>query len=340
MPNEDAMARKSLHFRQRAASIACLAIAAGCNPTPPTRLVDPTNPNVVVQPRFLKAGRYDGTIPIDGLDRTYILRIPPHHDGTTPLPLVFMLHGGFGSAENAATHYGWQESADANGFYAVFPDGLGTIPTWNATHCCGYALNNGIDDVGFIRVLVQALGGVVPLDGQRIYAAGMSNGAMLCHRLAAEASDIFAAVAPVAGSLGGQIDQSAPVVVPPAPTGPVSVIIFHGTEDENVLFDGGPSLSPVAAGRIDLAVSDAVQFWVAADQAEATPAVESLAGGDVMKSSYAAGGTVAEVVLYAVAEQGHAWPGGLQPFPGADPPSTAISATETIWQFFASHPKP
>lgn len=47
-----------------------------------------------------------------------------------------------------------------------------------------------------------------------------------------------------------------------------------------------------------------------------------------------------DVVVYLIAGQGHAWPGGILPRPGADPPSTEISATDEMWAFFAAHPKP
>lgn len=318
---------------------AVILCSLGCFP-PPNGLVDPNHPGSAVTPPNLMAGTYNGTLSFNGTGRSYILHVPPRHDGQTALPLVIMLHGGFGSAENAERDYGWPDAADAHGFYSVFPQGLGNVPTWHAEHCCGYARMNNVDDVGFIRNLVVELGKTIPLDAKRIYATGMSNGGMLSHRLGAEAADLFAAIAPVAGTLGGQVNQNSPVVVPPTPNGPISVILFHGTDDQNVLFNGGPSQSSAASGRIDLSVNDAVQFWIAANQTASTPLVESIAGGAVTKSFYSRNGTFAEVALYAVIGQGHAWPGGQQPYAGADAPSTAISATETIWQFFEAHPKP
>lgn len=339
------MTKKYLAMRRFVRSRVILSIGVavlqlvGCS-APPTNLVDPNNPASTVTRSNLSPGTYNGSLSFNGTDRTYILHVPPQHNGRTALPLVIMFHGGFGSAENAERDYGWPEAADAHGFYAVFPQGLGNIPTWNAEHCCGYSLLNKVDDVGFIRKLVAELAKTIPLDAKRIFATGMSNGGMLCHRLGAEAADVFAAIAPVAGALGGQVDQNSPVVVPPTPNNPISVIIFHGTDDQNVLFNGGASKSPVASGRIDLSVHDAVQFWIAANQTASTPQAESIAGGTVNKSFYSKSGTFAEVVLYAVSGQGHAWPGGNLPFAGADVPSTAISATETIWQFFETHPKP
>lgn len=334
-------ARPAGRARLLAAGATLCLMSTACSPQVPSpELFEETNPSAVVLPSNIHAGNYTGVLAFEGADRIFILRVPPRHDGRTPLPLVIMLHGGFGSAVNAARDYHWPAKADAEGFYAVFPDGLGTVQTWNATHCCGFALRNNVNDVGFIRALVAGLGNVLPIDSQRIFATGMSNGAMLAHRLGAEAADLFAAIAPVAGSIGGQIDGDSPVIMPPIPGGPVSVIIFHGTADLNVLYNGGPTQSVVTDGRVDLPVSDAVQFWVNANQTMATPVTETSASGNVVRDFYARQGTNAEVVLFSIIGQGHAWPGGLQPFAGADPPSTEISATDTIWEFFTHHPRP
>lgn len=313
-------------------------LSAACNPPLPSpQLFDPADPAADVQPSTIHAGDYNGVLPFEDVDRTFILHVPPRHDGQTPLPLVIMLHGGFGSAVNAARDYHWPAKADAEGFYAIFPDGLGTVQTWHATHCCGFALRNNVNDVEFIRALVAGLRTILPIDSRMVFATGMSNGAMLAHRLGAEAADLFAAIAPVAGAIGGPVDANSPVVMPATPGGPVSVIIFHGTADMSVLYEGGPSQSPVADGRIDLAVDDAVQFWVSANQTAATPVTTT--SGNVIQNHFARQGTFAEVVLYTIVDQGHAWPGSLQPFAGADPPSTEISATDTIWEFFRNHPK-
>ena len=333
---------------EQAARSGCFALTAlggvllvACNPrVPAPQLFDQADPSTEVRPPEIRAGNYNGVLPFEDTDRTFILHIPPHHDGRTALPLVIMLHGGFGSAVNAARDYHWPAQADAEGFYAIFPDGLGTVQTWHATHCCGFALRNNVNDVGFIRALVAGLGDILPIDPQRVFATGMSNGAMLAHRLGADAGDVFAAIAPVAGSVGGQVDAGSPVLMPATPAAPVSVIIFHGTEDQSVLYNGGPSQSPVADGRIDLSVNDAMLFWVAANQTDTTPVTETSASGNIIKDTYARQGTSAEVIVYTVVGQGHAWPGGLAPFAGADPPSAEISATDAIWEFFKNHPKP
>ena len=98
------------------------------------------------------------------------------------------------------------------------------------------------DDVAFIGKLLDDLGTVVTVDEKRVYACGMSNGGMMCYRLAAELSDRIAAVAPVAGTIA--IDES-------KPKRPVPVIHFHGTKDTIVPFEAAKGKAPVheAEGR-------------------------------------------------------------------------------------------
>lgn len=247
-------------LRRSAACVAALCLltaARGCctDPTPG----DP-----------LASGDHDLTLDHDGQTREYKLHVPPQYDRCARLPLVFMLHGGFGSSENAAEDYGWNEKADAEGFFVCYPDGTGTIQTWNAMHCCGYARRNDVDDVGFIAALIDEVTRFARIDSHRIYATGMSNGAMLSHRLGAERPDLFAAIAPVAGAVGGQENTDAPFVFPPNPASPVPIIIFHGTADTHVLYDGGETQAGVG-DRVDVSVAESADFWVQANGCDSIP---------------------------------------------------------------------
>ena len=120
---------------------------------------------------------------------------------------------------------GLNEKADQEGFIAVYPNGTGRLEpmlTWNGGNCCGYAQWNNVDDVGFTRALLDDLAKVVNVDAKRVFATGISNGGIMCYRLASELSDRIAAIAPVSGTMGTLTCN---------PKRPVSVIHFHGTED-------------------------------------------------------------------------------------------------------------
>src|SRR5208282_2572641 len=179
----------------------------------------------------LKPGDHVLALTVGQQGRTYLLHLPPVYDGKRLLPLVIVLHGGGGNAPGAVRMTGFSEKADKGGFVVVYPNGSGRLKTrlltWNSGNCCGYALDNNVDDVGFIRALIDELVKTRSIDPKRVYATGMSNGGMMTYRLGCELSDKIAAIAPVAGALSVENCQ---------PTNPVSVIIFHGTADEHVLY--------------------------------------------------------------------------------------------------------
>jgi polyhydroxybutyrate depolymerase len=159
-----------------------------------------------------------------GLDRSYGLYIP---DGLpTPAPLVVMLHGGFGSAQQAERAYGWDELADSAEFVVAYPDGEGRA--WNTNGgCCGRPGREGVDDVGFITAVVNDVGANVGIDANHVYATGISNGGMMSYALACNTAT-FAAIGPDSAT---QLDGCG------APR-PTSVMHIHGTADGLIRYDG------------------------------------------------------------------------------------------------------
>ena len=282
-----------------------------------------------------KAGSQSVSLKVGGLDRNFLLHVPPQYDGTKPLPLVMFFHGGMGTAKHGEEHYGWTELADKEGFFVLYGNGTGKFQTWNAMHGSGSAFKNNVDDIGYVKAALQELNSKLKIDPKRIYATGMSNGAMLTHRLAAEMADVFAAAAPVAGTIGGKENDGAQEKRCPQPANPVAMVIFHGKMDNNVLYDGGATKGGVERARIDLSVAESVGFWVKANGCDATAKKEE--SKDVVKESYTSP-SGADVVLYTILDGAHAWPGAKPMFrrAAAEP---SISATDKAWEFFASHPK-
>jgi polyhydroxybutyrate depolymerase len=265
---------------------------------------------------------------VDGNARTVLLYRP---DGVAQhAPLVVMLHGGYGSASQAEASYGWDEQADRAKFIVAYPDGM--YRSWNAGTCCGPPAALGIDDVGFVSQVVRALSAEGVADPDRVYVTGMSNGAMLAYRLACS-TDLFAAVAPVAGT----------ILVDCGDATPTSVLHIHGAADKNVPYAGGPGSAVTATGeaRVDgPSVPDDNATWRAIDRCD-TPAVST--SGDVSRSA-ASCPEGRSVELITIAGAGHQWPGSkpnpaAQRLLGLDPPSTAIDATRVVWDFFEAHTK-
>lgn len=273
----------------------------------------------------------------DGLTRTFRVYVPPSYDvsGDTPAPVLVLLHGGFGSGQQIESSSRILEVADANGFLVVSPDGVagsGGVRTWNASGCCGYAAANGVDDVGFISSLLDRLQANVCVDRRRIYAAGMSNGAMLSHRLGCDLAGRIRAVGSVAG---------AQMTDPCSPARPVAMIEIHGTGDLNVPYDGGMGCGPSAVAYPS--VEETIAGWLERDGCSGVSSVLLEQGdGTCLREGKCAGAT--DVALCTIPNGGHHWPGGDPPavtgFSGCPfgYQSETFSASQVLWQFFSQHP--
>jgi polyhydroxybutyrate depolymerase len=280
----------------------------------------------------------------DGRLRSYYLHIPPGYDGAAPVPLVVVLHGGGGSGENVEQQSGMSLKADAEGFIAVYPNGSGRfrnrLLTWNAGFCCAYALENDVDDVGFIRALLEKLQQRYAIDEKKIFVTGMSNGGIMSYRLAAEMPDVFAAAAPVAASLGGQAAENAPLRTPSPPAQPVSIIAFNGMQDNRIPYEGGiPAEDDTRGAYSYLSVAESVAFWTENNICSAGAEREISPSGNIILDTWSGCDAGTAVVLYSIVDGGHAWPGGEKGWSGGDEPTHDISATAIMWDFFKTHPK-
>jgi polyhydroxybutyrate depolymerase len=248
--------------------------------------------------------------------------------------LVVALHGGGGNAANLERTVGLNALAEREGFLVAYPNGSGRLDevllTWNAGNCCGFALDQAVDDVGFLRALVDELQTAFPVDRRRIFATGMSNGGMMSYRLACEAADVFAAVAPVAGALNVEDCE---------PSQPVSLLAIHGTADQHVAFEGGPpTVKADPHARVDRSVHYAMTFWAARNGCGLEPAASR--SGNVMHEVYPDCSPGLGVELLAIEGGGHAWPGATRFSPQGDEPYPDLDASLAIWEFFQAHPKP
>lgn len=273
-----------------------------------------------------------GVLTVDGQRRTYLLHVPAHWGTAQRRPLVLVLHGDAGEAAQVARITGFSGKADEAGFLVAYPEGTGWMNqhprSWNAGACCGYAAARQLDDVEYLRRLIDGLEARYPIDPKRVYVTGISNGGMMAYRVGCELSDRIAAIAPVAAALS---------VSSCAPASPVSVVIFHGTADTYIPYEGGIGRS-VSTGRKDPAVSAAVSFWVRQNGCATDPHRQT--HGIVRHDTYPGGREGSEVAVYTIEGGGHAWPGGKRGWLLGSRPTQALSATDAIWEFFDRHAKP
>ncbi|HYH89022.1 MAG TPA: PHB depolymerase family esterase [Solirubrobacteraceae bacterium] len=188
---------------------------------------------------------------VDGHPRRFVVYVPRHRPVTGSLrPVVFMFHGSTGTGERFLRSSGWREQADATGLVAVFPTGLryrvldsGRLSTkWNSFDLAGEVdLDERprgypedapwpADDVGFVDSIMGDLGARLPIDRDRVYASGFSNGAGFAGRLAVERSRLLAAAAFSGGALPAA----------QAPARPIPMWLVAGALDDRILAHTGP----------------------------------------------------------------------------------------------------
>lgn len=281
-----------------------------------------------------KAGTYTFQFKSGELTRHYMVHVPASYDPSIPAPLLFIMHGGGGHMKLQATesYYHQISKSESVGFIAVFPNGYSPIPsgklaTWNAGRCCAGARDKNVDDVGFIRELLQKLKRQLNIDKSRIFATGMSNGGMMAFRLACEMPETFRAIAAVAGT-----DNTTEC----NPKGPVSVLLIHARDDDHVLFHGGAGNTFRDKSTVTefTSVPDTIAKWVKINACHPTPKrILETPGANCER--YSGCRNEVSVQLCVTETGGHSWPGGKKPrMLSSGHPSHAIAANDVMWDFF------
>lgn len=283
------------------------------------------------------------TVNVAGLVRTYYLHVPAHIPKDRAVALVLAFHGGGGTPAGIERESGFSGLADREGFLVAYPQGYGK--SWNdgrnATSIA--AQRDRIDDLGFVAALLDDIGKDYRIDPKRVFATGISNGAIFSHYLGANLSARIAAIAPVAGGIPEPLGEEF------NPEKPVSVLVMNGTQDPLVPYQGGKITLPWSATRgAIIGTESAVGKWADHNGCRSVPVTADLPdrdsgdGTSVRRLTYADCRDGTEVVLYRIEGGGHTWPGGVQYLPRRviGKLSRDIDATEIIWGFFRHHAKP
>ncbi len=279
----------------------------------------------------------DEVLEHQGYAREYYLHVPEAvaSDALGRVPLVVMLHGRGGTGPGMAALTGFDAVADEHGFIVVYPSGVDN--QWNYVEGIpGYAIE--VPDVAFLRALVGHLEERLPVDDERVYVGGFSNGGYMAQRLACDAADLFAAFASVgAAGFGGQ-----PGIC--GEGGPVSLLFMHGTHDRVVPFNGLQQEGPNGPVTVLASVEQTFAYWAARSGCEVevdgrqlvsvrSPEMEV----HVLSASACPAGYELELVVFVGG--GHNWPGrpGLLPAGVAGAVNLDVDASRYLWAFFARH---
>ena len=263
----------------------------------------------------------DIIVVVDGVLRSARVHTPtlPVDRSAAPLvPLVLALHGSDGSARDMESLTGYDDVADREGFIVAYADGLPIdlganfiSRSWNSGECCEPAVSAGVDDAGFLGLLLDRLIARYPVDPRRIFVVGHSNGAIMAQELGCRMADRIAGIASVSGAL----DDTRAC----QPDRPVPFLEIHGTYDQNVAWEAGEQ--GVSAWRqFNGCSNDASESF---DNAVTTTSWSSCADGT-------------RVVFQSIDGAEHPWPSRRTPTNDELTISYSLDATEATWTFFSS----
>lgn len=291
----------------------------------------------------LAPGDYEFALTHQSLRRSYLVHVPPQAAQGRALPLVLNFHGAGSNAEVVRVYTRMDSAADRDGYVVVYPNGSsgfqGRFLTWNAGSCCGPAAALQVDDVGFTLAVLDDISKRAAIDPTRVYAAGLSNGAMMAYRVAAEASERIAAVGGVAGTMA---------VTKFAPRRPVPVVHIHSTQDHIARYDGsfGVPATIVDTRQFGSSVEDSLRKWLDFNGCALKPTTVETIGGkpgspdashSAIRRVYRSCREGVEVLLLQLSGAGHVWPGGVRDYmPDLLGTGTAvIDANTELWKFFS-----
>lgn len=283
-----------------------------------------------------RADLIEQTLPVEGTPRRWLVSAPAWRAGSDPLPLVLDFHG---LAEGADIHAQTTQLGQLGiekGFVTVFPHGTGDPVGWNVSPVVG-----ANRDLRYVGALLDRVELERCIDTARVYATGLSNGAMMASTVGCALSDRIAAIAPVSGLMLPQ---------PCRPSHPMPVLTMHGTADPILLFNGGVGTGALSAalhgagGGVSTTTvpadldgpgyPDTVRRWARLDGCRATFHEEPISGAVIRRTFDCPADT--SVVFLIVKGGGHSWPSSkfsrsIQRIVGST--TFDIDASQEVWRF-------
>ena len=264
-----------------------------------------------------------------GLQRTYEIFVPPpmvEQVGT--LPLLIFYHGGASTGRAFQSITRLDDIAGRERFVVVYPNGFGTEQSWAVGSGLTLADQLGINDVLFTSTLIDHISEELPIDQNRVYVAGFSQGGMMTQTLACRLDNRIAAVLSVSATPHQAFTQGNCF-----PNRSLPMMLIIGTEDPSFPWNGS---------SVTLSVQNMVAFWAQKLNCDINPVVENLPdaeddGTTVVRDTYDG----CDLILYTIEGGGHTWPGSSVAFdPVFGLMSREINASEVIVEFMLRHTLP
>ena len=265
----------------------------------------------------------------EGLERSFLIYIPTNIKENAPL--VVAIHGYTSSAKTLMGYSGINQVADKEGFLVAYPQGTKDSRDNNFFNV-GYEFHSDskVNDVNFIREIVLNLTKDYKLNSKRVFATGMSNGGDMSYLLACTSSDLFTAVAPVAGVMMKDTLENC------NPVKKIPIFEIHGTKDSISKFEGDMNNEDKWGAYYDL--PSTIEFWVNKHALSEKETIQlenknTEDGTTITFERYWSDESQQEVWFYIVNDGNHTWPGMTGLF--SRTANQDINSAEEIWKFFS-----
>ncbi len=266
---------------------------------------------------------------VDGVMREYIVYLPVNFNTQQKHPLILAFHGGGGSAKQAMAHYGFNAIADTAKFLVVYPNGI--KKHWNDGRNLKQQKH---DDIEFIRQLLQQLKKDYPIDDNRIFFTGISNGGFFSFALALRLPDQIKAIAPVCATISMNLFNEY------KPSNPVSLLLINGTDDPIVPYNGGTIRARFFKRSQCTSTDLSIARFTSLNDCDLKPTVsfmkDTAPNDNCMAERFYYTCKKEQVQLIKIHGGGHTWPGGKQ-YLGKRIVGVVcldFSAEKEIWNFF------
>lgn len=274
---------------------------------------------------------------VNGHSRHYLSYAPQSlADTSSQRPLVVVLHGGGGTAQQILRETGdaFFRLAEQEGFFVIYPNSINKM--WDfGDGKVSQELEQRVDDRKYFDAVLSDAESRLPVDANRVFATGISRGGQASYFLACEFPGRIRAIAPIAMPLPEFMTErcrSGP---------PVGIAIINGTDDPLVPYDGGE----ITVGRRErgkvLSTNETVTLWQQRNACNPGSVTESKIDTRRDRTHIElfewrdCGG--APVLLYSIVGGGHTWPSGSQYLPRfvIGKVSKEIDGAMAAWTFFS-----
>lgn len=278
---------------------------------------------------------------VAGVRRRYVLYCP-HRVALSGerVPLLVMLDGRGGTAWTAMRTTRWNDKADQEGFVVAYPEATRLDPDgpqhfltnpqmWNAGAGGSDAERTDVDDLGFLRMMMDDVREHVRVRPDACFMTGFSNGAAMTYRYALAYPETLAAIAPVSGHFRS---HGIPM------RKPVPMIAMFGRLDPLSPYAGGEVALPWGKTERRPAAIESIHAW--AKLCGHDPAVgQLLVEPGMSRLRFGQPGTRDEIEFITVDDLGHVWPGGHRLIPESlvGGTSNRVMANDEIYAFFSRH---